>query len=211
LNKAKLRSILAPKNKKSGAFIYKRSRYFWDEAEQRNTNDSRVVAIVNGSFFDVNDEGYPYMGIKSDGIVVAEPKFKTPGYIVAFCFDSSKNTAFFRNDLLEAFKDKKVPNSIGLLSLEAPNFDLELKKRTLVGIRDNKVFFLSSDSITKSEAQKTLIDFGAITIAQLDGGESELLMWNNEPLLRGNRFLVAGIYGGIPATIAIYSYNDNSQ
>ncbi|MEH2376727.1 hypothetical protein [Nostoc sp.] len=37
------------------------------------------------------------------------------------------------------------------------------------------------------------------------------LMWDNEALLRGDRFLVAALYGGIPAAIAVYTYDDHSR
>ena len=223
LSKAKLRILTGPKYKtifgNNDRIEAKRTSYYIDEGKK--SNDSSLIAILNGTVFDTiagrstsyelnrNDRIVP-IGLRTEGDNLYEykpDKLKTGFALKALCFNS--NSAYISGEIAKAFKDiNKCPNFMGLYASSKSNEeDLPPAERTFIGINNQQgkpskvLFYSSSDRVKLKIARDILSNFGASEIGQLDGGGSTLLVWREQKLIEKNRVK----YIGIPSAIAIYS------
>ena len=217
MSNAEIRSL---SGQKKGNIVEAESEdYFLNEAKKYNSKDSKLIAIVNGTFFDSvsreskNKQRRIPLGIRNGAYIIQqyEPtKVKTNFQHRALCFSS--NRAFIvenKSNIEQAFKDiNNCQNFIGLYAPTSkhPKVINGNEKRTYVGVRDNNstILFLSSESARFEQAENILKKFRAQSVAQLDGSSSTLFIQDSKELILGKRFWRIFEYG-IPSAIAIYS------
>lgn len=161
----------------------KRIPSFWDDAVRLNTTTSKVMVVVNGTFF--NDQINPTtlsFGLKANGRVISNgDDLNALGARVlnkTFTFNNRLKRASIQAYDRQSF-DGTTPDVVGALDVTAPLDSRAYRPRTFVGIADTNrdgdyetVYIYASAYALPTEADSALRQWGATTRAMLDGGGS---------------------------------------
>jgi len=155
-----------------------------EQAQFESMNGHRVVAAVNGDYFNMAT-GEPFGIVYKDGRAVIPDQFSTWRF---FAITKDKKAVIGDASYYKQIKDT-IKEAIGGQAIlvkdgkpfEIPPYNIGRNPRTAVGIKgDGDVFFIAVDGrqqpyssgITAAELAQLMIDLGAVTALDLDGGGS---------------------------------------
>lgn len=170
---------------------------YWNIAQTKNNPQRRAKVVINGTFFSrYNQPTDLAFGLKSDD------KLITYGYGLQEFPGLNKTVAWDSGQIriepyAKATFDGKMPNVVGALDVNAGKRKNQFLPRTFIGSKGQQVFVFSSNYARQIDAVRTLQDFGAESIAMLDGGGSTGLVVDGAEMLKANT--------KVPHGIAIYS------
>jgi hypothetical protein len=179
------------------------------------------TVVLNGTYFDWDwwqRLSSPWttltLGLKvNNAIVSLGSQLDGNNRARAFTFDGA--SAKIVTDPRNVYKDSGVHDAIGVYTPETPNNEGIYTGRTLVGLRDDDrdgnmdtVIFFSSSFAEKTAALSVLAGFGAVQMAQLDGGHSSALIVDGVEVVKPIALNLA--YGwyeerAVPHAIAAYA------
>jgi Phosphodiester glycosidase len=170
---------------------------YWGTAKTHNSSQREAKVVINGTFFArYNQPTDLAFGLKSDGRIV------TYGYGLEEFPGLNKTVAWDGNQIriepyAKATFDGKMPNVVGVLDVNAGKRKNQYLPRTFIGSKGQQIFIFSSNYAKQIDAVRTLQNFGAESIAMLDGGGSTGLVVDGQEVLKANT--------RVPHGIAIYS------
>jgi Phosphodiester glycosidase len=170
---------------------------YWDIAKTQNTPQRQAKVVINGTFFArYNQPTDLAFGLKSDGklITYGYGLKEFPGLNKTVAWNSSKIRI---EPYAKTTFDGQLPNVVGALDVNAGKRKNQFLPRTFIGSKGQQVFIFSSNYARQIDAVRTLQDFGAESIAMLDGGGSTGLVVDGVEMLKANTT--------VPHGIAIYS------
>jgi hypothetical protein len=119
-----------------------------------------------------------------------------PGLNRTIAWNSAQKKIEITNYRRSTF-DSSFPDVVGALEPEAGENSIRFLPRTFLGIKSNKILIFSSNSARAIDAVNTLQQFGAESIAMLDGGGSTGLIVDGKEILKANT--------RVPHAIVLYS------
>ncbi|MBW4575843.1 MAG: phosphodiester glycosidase family protein [Aphanothece sp. CMT-3BRIN-NPC111] len=193
-------------NAPDGEIDRKSMNDFWNDAAKQNTSTRNARVVVNGTFFkQKNTPTSIAFGLKVAGktITYGYGIDEFPNLISTFSFNSLGKTASIQPYNKLTF-DTSTPDVVGALDPTANKSADKYLPRTFVGVRDDDgnnymetVIIYSSASARQVDASNVLKNFGASSIAMLDGGGSTGL------IIDGKTYINAG--RTVPQAIAVYA------
>jgi hypothetical protein len=171
---------------------------YWQAAQQQPTQRQAKV-VINGTFFArYNRPTDIAFGLKTNGQLI------TYGYGLQEFPELNKTVAWDNTTgelqiapYARATFDGRFPNVVGALDMNAGKRSSQYLPRTFIGHKGRQVFIFSSNYARQIDAVRALQDFGAESIAMLDGGGSTGLVVDGKEILKANT--------KVPHGIAIYS------
>ncbi len=170
---------------------------YWNMAKPDKTMKPAKV-VINGTFFArYNQPTDLAFGLKSDGQVISYGYGlkEFPGFnkTVAWDFQRIQIAPYAK-----ATFDGPMPNVVGALDVNAGKRKDKYLPRTFIGSKGKQVFIFSSNYARQIDAVRALQEFGAESMAMLDGGGSTGLIVDGKELLQANT--------KVPHGIAIFSF-----
>jgi hypothetical protein len=176
---------------------------YWDLVKQPNQNGQQAKVVINGTFFARYHKPTDLaFGLKQDGKVI------TYGYGLNEFPGLNKTIAWDGQQIqiqpyAKGTFDGTMPNVVGALDVNAGKRKDKHLPRTFIGTKGKQVFIFSSNYARQIDAMRTLQEFGAESIAMLDGGGSTGLVVDGKELLKANT--------QVPHGIAIFSTPSTSS
>ncbi len=178
---------------------------FWSDAASQNSGARTARVVINGTFFSTAANPAPVaFGLRTGGVTLSQGYGlnEFPGLIRVFTFDTARSLASIAPHSTSVFTTQ--PDVIGALDVTANKSATSWVARTFVGVRDDdrdgtveRVLFYSSTYATQAWANNILTNFGASSVAMLDGGASTGLVIDGRAAITPGRT--------IPHAVAIYT------
>jgi Phosphodiester glycosidase len=170
---------------------------YWNIAKQPDKTMRPAKVVINGTFFArYNQPTDLAFGLKRDGEVITYGYGlkEFPGFnkTIAWDFDRVQIQPYTK-----ATFDGPMGNVVGALDVNAGKRKDKYLPRTFIGTKGKQVFIFSSNYARQIDAVRALQEFGAESMAMLDGGGSTGLIVDGQELLQANT--------KVPHGIAIYS------